>query len=198
MSRHEEPLFGFTIIELLLVIAIAGMILAVSIPGFSSQRRRAAVRAAASELRAVFHVARSRALARNANTAIKFIDEGGAWTYAIYDDGDRDGVRNDDIRRGTDPLVQEPRRLGVSNLATISLPPFTIVDPDGDKLPPDRSPVQFNKSTLCSFSPLGQATPGTIYLTDHAGEIFAVRVYGPTAKMKLIRYDAKRKRWEGR
>ncbi|HEX6159238.1 MAG TPA: GspH/FimT family protein, partial [Thermoanaerobaculia bacterium] len=168
----------------------------VAVPAFGSLRRRSAVRVASYELRSVFHEARSRAIARHANVGVRFINVEGTWMLAIFDDGDGDGVKSDDILRGVDPVWSLPRHvLPESNLAQIGLLDETIKDPDGDKLPPTKSPVQFGRTQICSFSPMGESTPGTIYLTDRAGELYAVRVYGATAKMRIVRYDAARRKW---
>jgi prepilin-type N-terminal cleavage/methylation domain-containing protein len=194
---HKQQ--GFTLMELLTVIAIAGVILACAVPNWLAMRRRVAVRMAAAEIRSILHKTRSRAIARSDNAGVKFIQTGTDWQYAIYDDGDGDGVRNDDIGRGTDRLVAPPRHLWQQpQLAAIALPPTAITDPDGTKLAAGTSPVRFGVSRICSFSPLGAATPGTIYLTDSAGMLYAVRVYGASAKIRLLRYDALRRRWEGR
>jgi prepilin-type N-terminal cleavage/methylation domain-containing protein len=197
VSRHEER--GFTLTELLTTIAIVGLIVAVATPSWLTFRRRSAVRAASAEIRAVFHQVRSRAIAQSRNAGVRFSKSGSQWHFAIYDDGDRDGVRNDDIRSGADPMVAPPRLLlQQGQLVSIGLPGTVVRDPDGDKLKPDASPVQFNRSAVCSFTPMGSATPGTIYLTDDAGSLYAVRVYGATAKIRLIRYESSTKRWEAR
>ncbi|MGZ8867811.1 MAG: hypothetical protein ACXW2P_05670, partial [Thermoanaerobaculia bacterium] len=81
---------------------------------------------------------------------------------------------------------------------SIGLLQQVIRDPDGDLLRPNDSPIQFGRSSICSFSPKGSATPGTIYLTDDAGSLYAVRVYGATAKIRLLRYSGERRRWESR
>lgn len=187
---------GHSLVELLTVVSIIGLCVLVAAPAFGSMRRRSAVRAASHELRAVFHEARSRAIARGANTGVRFINIEGQWWLAIFDDGDGDGIRSEDILRGTDPVWSLPRRiLPESDLARIGLLGETIKDPDGQKLQPSKSPVQFGKTQICSFSPKGESTPGTIYLTDRAGELYAVRVYGATAKMRVLRYDAGTRKW---
>ena len=197
MPRHGRR--GFTLAETATALAIAGFVLLCAIPAFGTMRRRAAVRAAAAELRGVFHLVRSRALARAGNSGVKFIQDGAVWQYAVYDDGDGDGVRNDDISRGVDRRVLTARCLWQQpQVVSIALPDYSIKDPDGDAVAPGASPVQFNRSTICSFSRLGQATPGTIYLTDRAGELYAVRVYGATAKIRVLRYEPGRGKWVAR
>jgi type II secretory pathway pseudopilin PulG len=187
------------LIELLVVMAIIGLTVGVATPAFLTLQRRGATRAAATELRTIFHSTRLRAIARARHSGVKFTKSAAEWYYAVYDDGDGDGVRNDDIASGVDRCVTWPRRvLTDARVAFIAVPPFTLKDPDGDPLGPASSPVQFNKSTLCSFSPLGAATPGTIYISDRVGEVYALRVYGATAKIRTVRYNPGTKKWEAR
>lgn len=188
---------GYSLIELLLTIAIIGLATAIAAPQWQAMRRRAAVRAAANEIRSIFRVVRSRAITRGANAGVKFTRGAYDWQYAIYDDGDGDGVRNDDIQRGVDRRVTSPRYvIRGRELATISIPAIVRVDPDGDAIPSNSSPVQFGSSTICSFSPLGESTSGTIYLADAGGLASAVRVFGGSARVRVLRYDAGRRRWE--
>ena len=56
--------------------------------------------------------------------------------------------------------------------------------------------MQFNRSTICSFSPTGSATPGTVYITDGAGQLFAVRVAGASGRVRTLRYNGARRRWD--
>ncbi len=189
---------GYTLAEIQTVIAIIGLMVACAMPSWLSLRRIAAVRAVSAEIRSIFHLVRSRAIARGINVGVKFTRANAEWQYAIYEDGDRDGVRNDDITRGTDRPVTKPRFLWQQpRLASIALPTYPLKDPDGDPLKIGAAAVQFNRSTICSFSPLGQATPGTIYLTADE-HVYAVRVYGASAKIRTLRYNRKRSRWESR
>ena len=49
---------------------------------------------------------------------------------------------------------------------------------------------------MASFGPLGTSTPGSIYLTDGLHNLVAVRVFGRTGKIEVLRYDIETEIWE--
>jgi len=188
---------GLTLLEILIVVAIIGVIAVCVAPAFANYRRRVSMNAQAADLRGIFRAVRSRAITRSRHAGVKFTRAGNIWMYSLYDDGDGDGIRSDDIASGVDRRYAGPSVLTAQyNIASISVLSTTIRDPDGDLLPPTASAVQFNRSTLCSFAPTGAGTPGTVYITDGAGQICALRVYGASGRVRLLRYDPARRRWE--
>ena len=56
-------------------------------------------------------------------------------------------------------------------------------------------PIRFNRSDIASFGPLGGSTPGSLYVTDSIRHLAAVRVFGRTGKVKVLRWDAVEDRW---
>lgn len=185
MSRHQR---GHSLLELVAVLAILLLFIAIALPAFANIGRKRALRAAVAELRGVFAHTRSRAITRSLHCGLKFTKVAGTWQFGVYQDGDGDGIRNDDITKKVDRLVDRPRNVfRESSIVTIGLLPFNIKDPDGDPLPSTKSPVAFNTTTIASFSPLGTSTPGSIYITD-GRDLWCVRVYGATAKLRTLRY----------
>ena len=192
---RKQP--GFTLLEIAVVVAIIGIVALVAVPAFGTYRRKASVRAAAYETMSMLREARSRAIESSRNVGIKFTQSGSDWMYALYEDGDGDGIRSDDIRNGTDRRVTPTKTLMPQLLvARIAVPSTTIHDPDGDTLTPSSDPVAFGRSSICTFSPLGTGTPGSIYLIDDIGEIYCVRIYGATGRAHFLHYDGRR--WEER
>jgi prepilin-type N-terminal cleavage/methylation domain-containing protein len=193
VRRHE---YGHSLLELLIALAILGLMVCVAVPAFATYRRKNSIIVAARQLEATLRLVRSRSIARSAHAGIKFTGSGSSWSFAIYDDGDDDGVRNDDIRNGTDPMAVPPAPLMPRlQCARIGLLPYAIKDPDGDPLPPAKSPVQFGTSAICSFSPIGSGTPGTIYVTTDIGDLYCIRVLGTSGRVRILRYGAN-KTWE--
>jgi hypothetical protein len=55
-------------------------------------------------------------------------------------------------------------------------------------------PVQFGRSDLVAFSPLGTASSGTLYVTD-GRELFGIVLFGATARVRVWRYDGGTNEW---
>lgn len=87
MSRNK----GFSLVELMIVIAIIGVLAAIITPSFLSWRDRSKVRGDATELRAAFESAKLRAIKHNTNAVVTFPD---ATSYQAFVDTDNDGVRD--------------------------------------------------------------------------------------------------------
>jgi prepilin-type N-terminal cleavage/methylation domain-containing protein len=192
--RQQE---GLSLLEIVIVVAIVGLIALCAVPSFANYRRRASMTSQAAALRGIFRAVRARAIATSRHAGVKFTRVGKQWIYSLYEDGDGDGIRSDDIASGVDRRYAGPSVLMPQfNIATIALLPTAIRDPDGDPLSPASSAVQFNRSTICSFAPTGAGTPGTVYITDGAGQLCAVRVYGASGRVRTLRYNAARRRWE--
>lgn len=196
MFKREN---GTTLIEIIVVIAIIGIIALCAMPAFAAYRRQASVIAAGNEMRSLLRAVRSRAIARGRNAGVKFVKSGNNWTYTLYDDGNGNGIYNADINKGIDRRYFGPALVMPQfQTAAIALLPKTIRDPDGAKLLPTDPALQFGTSTICSFSPVGSSTSGTIYISDGIDNLYAVRVYGASGKVRMLRYNAGLQKWEER
>jgi type II secretory pathway pseudopilin PulG len=181
------------------VIAVVGLLAAFSSPALLRASSRVRLGTAASEIRVALRLARSVAIRYSANAAAKFrTARNGAVTFAIYRDGDGDGVLNADIESGVDPVVVPVRSLatlghGVRFGFPPGLPPRDPSDPSRrlDRL---NDPIRFNNSDLASFDPLGGSTPGSIYLTD-GRLVAALRVSGRIGKVRRLTWDPELDRW---
>ncbi len=190
---------GFQLVELMIVLAVLACLLAVVTPPLLRITGDVRLRLAAEEMVGVLRLARSYATRHSANVAVKFRTAGnGEVTFTLYRDGDGDGVLTRDIDSGVDPAVKPPRRLAhLGRGCGFGFPPGP---PPPDPGSPDRplstdDPIRFNQSDLASFSPLGSATAGSLYLTDGVKRLAAVRVFNRTGKVRVLTYDPATRVW---
>ena len=190
---------GTTLIETVVVLTIIGLIALCAVPSFAAYRRQSSVLAAAHEMRSLLREIRSRAIAHGGYSGVKFVKSANNWTYTLYDDGNGNGISNADITKGIDKRYFGPAVAVPSfRTASISLLPIAIRDPDGAKLLPADPALQFGNSTICSFSPQGGGTPGTIYISDGISNLYCVRVFGATGRLRMLRYNSGNQKWEER
>ena len=194
MSRR-----GFTLAELLVVVALAGILLAAAVPALASLRAGARGGAAARVLAGEFRDLRFRSVARRRYHALAFERDARGWAWRVVRDGNGNGVRTVEIRAGTDPVLSGPHRLEdrVERVRP-GFPddgPFPAVPPARGWIDRLDDPVRFGRSDLVSFSPLGRSSSGTVYLTDGIRGLWAVVLYGPTTRVRVWRYDRGSRRW---
>jgi len=197
--RRSHPERGFTLIELLVVLAIAGALLTVGLPPLIDLSARLRLNLAADEMVGVLRRTRMRAVRDNAHVAVRFTEDEGRIVWAVYADGDGDGVRTRDIRRGVDPRLAAPRPLRRFDGSV--WPGFPAGALPHDPSNPHRrlhrrdDPLRFGRSDLVSFGPLGTSTSGTLYLTTGERWTAAVRVYGASGKVRVLIHDADSGSW---
>ena len=191
---------GFQIVDLAVSLAVMGLVLILGAPPLLRTTADLRLHLAAHDLVSVLRLTRAYAIRHSANVAVKFrTAKDGTVTFALYRDGDGDGVLSRDIDTGTDPQVQAPRRLAhLGRGFGFGFPPGPPpMDPSSPRQPMDRldDPIRFNQSDLASFDPLGTATPGTLYLTDRRSRLAAVRVTSRTGRIRVLRYDSRARVW---
>ncbi len=184
-----------TIVGLAIVMIMAGFLLPPLLRLADGRR----VRLAAAELTSVLREARSYAIRHNSRVGVKFHVEEGRVRFTLYRDGDGDGVLNRDIDSGVDPPLGLPRSLThLGRNIRFGFPPGRAPRDPGDPRRRMRrldDPIRFNRSDIASFGPLGGSTPGSLYVTDSVRHLLAVRVFGRTGKVKVLRWDAIEDRW---
>lgn len=130
-------------------------------------------------------VARTYAVLRSAHVALRFVDDESGVSFQTFVDDNQNGVRTSDIAAEVDRPLDAPARL--SDLfpgVDIGIAPELGADP-----------VRLGSSDLLSFTPLGTATPGTIYIRGRDGTQLAVRVLGATARTRVLRYAPQTRAW---
>lgn len=192
---------GLTLPELMIAGVLGAVLTTLGVPPLMEATANVRVRAAAEEIRGAMRLGQSFAVRYNANVGIKFRTrpEGGV-TFTLYRDGDGDGVLTADIERGVDPEIRPAQQLtSLGRGVGFGFPPGTAPKDPGDaraRLTRLDDPVRFNGSDIAAFSPLGTATPGSIYLTDHRKRLVVVRLFNRTAKATILTYDPVREVWQ--
>jgi len=193
LSRNR----GISSVELIVVLALAATLLATTATGAFQLREALSVRSAAAELSSTFARARASALTRGVAVAVKFRRDGGRYEWALYRDGNGNGVRTSEIASGVDRSLALAVPWSRSDVRPGILRGTPVPDPSSPGAPLDRldDPIRFNNSDLCSFSPAGESTPGSVYLWDGRNRMAVVRVFGRSAKIRTLYYHRGEREW---
>jgi hypothetical protein len=176
---------GYSLIELMFVLGLMVTLAGIAIPqilaALDDYQAYGAVRYMSGRL----HETRMMAVTRTVNTAMRFTSTGRSYAYAVYLDGNRNGVRSADISDGVDPEIQKQERLadlfpGVDFGAVPDLP---SVEPGSP--PPGDDPV----------SALGTSTPGSLYIRGRRDAQYAVRLFGQTGKIRVLKFNPRTRTW---
>jgi len=191
---RSEP--GYSLVELIFVVGLIGTIAGIATPQMLTTlddfRTLGAVRYVSSRLQQT----RMEAVARTADTAMRFIRAGNTYSYAVYLDGNRNGVRSLDIQRGIDREIQRPERLsdqfsGIDFGVLAGLPPV-----DASSSAPGTDAVKIGSSDLLTFTALGSSTPGSLYIRGRRNAQYVIRVFGETGKTRILKFDPHDRRWK--
>jgi hypothetical protein len=140
------------------------------------------------------HATRAESLKRGVHVALVFQSSGEDFRFAMFADGNYDGVRSADMAAGIDRQVSAWVRIGdLFPRSALGIVPG-VADPDsGSTL--TGSPLKLGGSSMLSFGPAGGATSGTVYLRGTGAQQYAVRLLGPTGRSRLLRFDFRERRW---
>lgn len=190
---------GFQILELVIVMAVMMAVAFVTTPPLLRITGDLRIRLAAQEVVGVLRTARAFAVRHGAHVAVRFrTARDGTVTYAIYRDGDGDGVLSRDIDTRIDPEVAPPRRLDqTGHRVQLGFPVGRrLRDPGSPQYwLQTNDPIRFS-ADMASFGPLGTSTPGSLYLTDGASRVAVVRILGRTGRVRVMAYDFDRHLWK--
>jgi prepilin-type N-terminal cleavage/methylation domain-containing protein len=186
---------GFSLMELLVAVGLMATGSAVAVPrvlaALDDLRTVGAARYVASRLQQT----RMEAVSRMADTAVRFSRTGQSYVYAVFVDGDGDGVRSLDIQSGVDREIHRGEELAhrFPGVEFGTLPTVPSVDPSG--APPGSDPIRLGSSDMITFGPLGTSTPGSLYILGPNGRQFVIRVFGETGKSRILRFDTRNGDW---
>jgi prepilin-type N-terminal cleavage/methylation domain-containing protein len=190
---------GYTLVELVAVLAILAMTVAVALPAAAMLRDGGRAAAGARTMATILSAQRWKSAAGHRVCGLQFRKDPNGWSWREVADGNGNGLRTAEIARGIDPVLTQDDALGrrVQDVM-LGIPPggpFPEAPPGTDTLTLGDDPVRFGRSTLVSFSPVGSASSGTLYVTDGRRGFFAVVLFGPTARLRVWRYNPEERRW---
>lgn len=150
---------------------------------------------AARYVSARLHRARMEAVIRSADVALRFTATSGGYEFAVYVDGNRNGVFARDIQSGIDARLSPVERLG-DNFVGVefgALPGLPPVDSGGTA--PGTNPIRLGSSGSASFSALGTSSTGSLYIRGAGSRQYAIRIYGETGKCRILKFDPRSRTW---
>jgi hypothetical protein len=116
---------------------------------------------------------------------MRFQDDPSGITFRLFVDGNANGVRTADIVSGIDRPLD-------TSVSLSDLFPGVAIAVSGSA---GTDPVRLGATNLLSFTPLGTATAGSIYVRGRDGSQFAVRILGATGRTRVQRYIESGRAW---
>lgn len=186
---------GFTLLEQLFVVAVLVTLVAIGLPVLRAAQNSLHAYAAARYVSSRLALTRMQAVNRSVRVGIFFSTGDRGVQYATYADGDADGVSAADIRVGVDRRLTPDERLEDLFPGVTFALPDDVPDVGETRGGPGRNPIRIGRSRILTFTPIGTATPGTLYIRGRGAVQLAVRVLGATGRTRLLHYDARLHTW---
>jgi type II secretory pathway pseudopilin PulG len=195
MLNRLIPSRGFSLLELVFVAGIAATLSAVAVPQYLTAIDDFRAAGAARYISARFQRARMEAVMRSADVALQFTSSSSGYAYAVYVDGNHNGVLTRDIQRGVDRSLGPPEQLsdqfpGVDFGAVPGLP---AIDAGGTA--PGSDPIRLGEGSFATFSAAGTSSSGTVYIRSRRDAQYAVRIFGATGKTRTLKFDPGTRQW---
>jgi type II secretory pathway pseudopilin PulG len=186
---------GYSLTELAVTVGLVATVAATAVPVVDAGLDEARTAGAARYLSARLAETRMEAIQRSTEVAMRFTSTGGEYTFAVFADGNHNGVLARDVQDAVDRRIRGEERLSshFRNVEFGTLPGLPAIDTGGT--PPGNDPVRCGTSNSLSFGPLGTSSSGTVYLRGRSRSQYAVRVFGGSAKIRVYRFDWRSGRW---
>jgi type II secretory pathway pseudopilin PulG len=187
---------GFSLLELMFVLGLGATVTGIAVPqlltSIDDMRTAGAVRYVVSRMQQT----RTEAILRSRAAAVRFARTDAGYLMTTYIDGNRNGISERDIDRGVDVALGPAERLrdrfaGVDFGALPGLPAV-----EAGTAAPGTDPVRLGSSDTATFTPLGTATPGSLYLRGRGSAQYVVRLFGETGRTRILKFDVRSREWK--
>lgn len=188
---------GFSIVEMLLVIAIVGILAAMGIPWIINVVQKTKMEGLLSKTGFLFHLAKSESIKQNFNTVVRF-DLANRQVVSFADvNGPLLGTPSDGV---FNPIAGEPDRTTDYQLAVFDLPNSINFSAPGAQELIDSFTTVDNGGTdeqVAIFLPDGSIVDvGAVRLNDPRGNFFEIRVAPQgTARVQTRKWDDVETEW---
>ena len=180
---------GFSLLESLLAVALLTVTAAMATPSVLRGLDDARGTSAARHIAGLARWTRAQAALRSVSAGLRFERDGNGYRYAVYVDGNGNGLRSWDVRRGVDRAITPVERIGDRFAGvTVGVVPGVPGLGDDTVMETPSDPVRLGRSDTLTFSPFGTATSGTIFLRSEQGRQYAVRVLGATGRTRILEF----------
>ena len=187
---------GVALLDVVTSCGLCSVIAAMALPFVSGTLDRERTIIGAQYLASQMYRARVESLRQARTVGIRFELVGERLQLQLFADGNGNGLSQRDIDTGADPPLA-PAEFLDTRARDVSLrinQPVTEIDGTRSLTPGD-DPLRIGSTALLCFSPLGGATGGTLYIAVPRGPQMAVRIFGGTGRVRVLRFDAQARQW---
>jgi type II secretory pathway pseudopilin PulG len=197
VRRARASARGMSAIDVLVALALVSIAGGFAMASVSPEVQQVHEEAAARYVAMRVRQARAEALQRSASVGIRFEQDGDRTQFRLYVDGNGNGLRTREVLDNTDRPLGPAQRLesdfgGAGFGIASALPP---IEPRGDRLEAGADPIRVGASRILTFGPTGRGSSGTLYIRGRGGQQFAVRIYGPTGRVRLLKFRPADGQW---
>jgi hypothetical protein len=187
---------GAAFIDIIVATSVCFLMAAIAVPVIGGTLDRERTIIGAQYLSGQLQRARLESLKRARPVAVRVEVIGERTQLRLFEDRNGNGVLQRDIDRGID-LPLTPIEWLDDQARDISLRiNQDVTDVSGVMtLEPGDDPLRLGNTSLLTFSPVGSATSGTLYVAAHRGPQMAIRVFGATGRVRVLMFDARTRQW---
>jgi type II secretory pathway pseudopilin PulG len=185
---------AFSLIELMFALGVAATIASAGLAQVSGSLNEFRAAGAARYVAARLQQARVRAITRSRDTAVRISLDSRGYSITVYEDGNRNGVLSRDIQDGIDTRVGPEERLAVQ-FPGVDFGALASIPGAEGSTAPGTDPIRLGTSDSVTFTPIGTATAGSLYLKGGRASQYVVRIYGETGRIRILKYIVRTRLW---